>query len=40
MAVRFGKRGEINTNGLSENYFKVYFGVTYNDQWFIKSRFD
>lgn len=40
MAVRFGKRGEISTNGLSENYFKVYFGVTYNDQWFIKSRFD
>jgi len=40
MAVRFGKRGDINTNGLSENYFKVYFGVTYNDQWFIKSRFD
>ena len=39
-AVRFGKRGEINTNGLTENYFKVYFGVTYNDQWFIKSRFD
>ncbi|MFZ9980564.1 MAG: hypothetical protein ACO3FI_00895 [Cyclobacteriaceae bacterium] len=40
MAVRFGRRGDINVNGLSENYFKVYFGVTYNDQWFIKSRFD
>ena len=40
VAFRFGKRGEISTNGLTENYFKVYFGVTYNDQWFIKSRFD
>jgi len=40
MAFRFGKRGDISTNGLTENYFKVYFGVTYNDQWFIKSRYD
>jgi hypothetical protein len=40
LAVRFGKRGDRALNGLLENYFKVYFGVTFNDQWFIKSRFD
>ena len=39
-AVRAGKRGDKNLNGLTENYFKVYFCVTFNDQWFIKSRFD
>jgi hypothetical protein len=39
-AVRFGKRGDRALNGLLENYFKVYFGVTFNDQWFIKNRFD
>jgi len=39
-AVRAGKRGDKDLNGLSENYFKVYFCVTFNDQWFIKSRFD
>ena len=39
-AVRAGKRGDKDLNGLSENYFKVYFCVSFNDQWFIKSRFD
>ena len=40
LAVGFGKRGDKNANGLTENYFKIYFGVTFNDQWFIKSRYD
>lgn len=40
LAVRAGKRGDKDLNGLSENYFKVYFCVSFNDQWFIKSRFD
>jgi len=39
-AVKWGKRGDIKTNTLSENYFKVSLGVTFNDQWFIKRRFD
>lgn len=40
LALRYGKRGDKNVNGLTENYFKIYFGVTFNDQWFIKSRYD
>lgn len=40
MAVRWGKRGSIADNTIEENYFKIYFGVTFNDQWFIKRRFD
>ena len=40
VAVKFGKRGDIGTNGITEDYFKIYFGATFNDQWFIKRRFD
>jgi hypothetical protein len=40
IAFRTGKRGDQKLNGIEENYFKVYFGVTVNDQWFIKRRFD
>ena len=38
--IKYGKRGDIKTNTVSENYFKVSLGVTFNDQWFIKRRFD
>jgi len=40
LAVKVGKRGDLQTNTIEENYFKLYFGVTFNDQWFIKRRFD
>jgi hypothetical protein len=41
IAFRSGKRGNEKLNGIEENYFKIYFGVTFNDtQWFIKRRFD
>ncbi len=40
VAVRAGKRGDKVLNGIEENYFKIYFGVTFNDQWFIKRKFD
>jgi hypothetical protein len=39
-ALKTGKRGDRNENILEESYFKVYFGVTFNDQWFIKRKFD
>lgn len=40
LAGRWGKRGNIDTNTIEETYFKIYFGVTFNDRWFIKRRFD
>lgn len=40
VAFRTGRRGDMKLNGIDENYFKIYFGVTFNDQWFIKRRFD
>lgn len=39
-AFRYGKRGNKSENILEEDYFKVFFGITFNDQWFIKRRFD
>lgn len=40
LGVKFGKRGNLELNKIEENYIKLYFGVTFNDQWFIKRRFD
>jgi hypothetical protein len=40
LAAKFGKRGNIDDNALEESYFKIYFGLTFNDQWFIKRKFD
>jgi hypothetical protein len=40
IALKTGKRGDKSENILEENYFKVYLGVTFNDQWFIKRKFD
>jgi hypothetical protein len=40
LAVKAGQRGNVQENGLKENYFKVYLGVTLNDRWFIKRKFD
>lgn len=40
LAVKAGRRGNLTDNGIDETYFKLYFGVTFNDQWFIRRRFD
>jgi len=40
IAVKFGQRADLQTNTIEEKYFKLYFGVTFNDQWFIKRKFD
>lgn len=40
VAFKAGKRGNKAENTLEENYYKIYFGITFNDQWFIKRKFD
>jgi hypothetical protein len=40
VAFKYGKRGNKSENILEENYLKIYFGITFNDQWFIKRKFD
>jgi hypothetical protein len=40
LAFKVGKRGNKAENILEQNYFKVYFGITFNDQWFVRRKFD
>lgn len=40
LAFSTGKRGDKAKNSLEETYFRVYFGITFNDQWFIRRKFD
>jgi hypothetical protein len=40
LGLRWGNRGNIADNTIEERYFKIYFGITFNDRWFIKRRFD
>lgn len=37
---RFGKLGDKSKNVLEESYYKIYFGISFNDQWFIRRKFD
>ena len=40
MAFRFGSRGDKAKTIIDENYYKIYFGINFNDRWFIKRKFD
>jgi hypothetical protein len=38
--VRIGKLGDKSKNVLEESYYKIYFGISFSDTWFIKRKFD
>jgi hypothetical protein len=38
-AFQFGKRGS-NVNNVTENFFQFTFGLSLNDNWFIKRKYD
>jgi hypothetical protein len=40
LGFKVGKRGNKTETIIQENYFKIYLGVTFNDIWFIKRKFD
>jgi hypothetical protein len=40
MAFKIGQRGDVGDNYIRENYYRIYIGFTFNDQWFIKTRYD
>jgi hypothetical protein len=40
LGLRTGRRGNVSDNQLSEQYWKLYLGLSLNDQWFIKRKFD
>ncbi|MTI22157.1 hypothetical protein E1176_14090 [Fulvivirga sp. RKSG066] len=40
MAFKYGQRGKISETRLDEEYFRFTLGVNFNDQWFIKRKYD
>jgi hypothetical protein len=40
LSGRWGRRGTVDDNTITEKYFKLFFGVTFNDRWFVKRKFD
>nr|MDQ3394658.1 hypothetical protein [Bacteroidota bacterium] len=40
MAFRLGRRGTLSNNLIKEDYFRVFLGVTFNDKWFQRRKFD
>lgn len=39
-AFRFGKRGNKSETSVEEAYFKIFFGITFVDQWFHRRKID
>jgi hypothetical protein len=39
-AFRFGKRGNKSETLVEETYFKIFFGITFVDQWFHRRKID
>ncbi len=40
LAFKTGSRGTLADNGLREEYVKIFLGITLNDTWFVKRKFD
>lgn len=40
IGVEFGQRGTTNNGLIKENFFKATIGLTINDRWFVKPKFD
>lgn len=40
LGFRYGKLGDRAKNVLEESYFRIYFGISFNDQWFVRRKFD
>ncbi len=39
--IRYGTRGTIDNNLIKENFVRIYFGVTFNDnRWFVRPKFN
>jgi hypothetical protein len=37
---RYGQLGDKSKNVLEESYYRIYFGISFVDQWFVRRRFD
>ncbi|UII21883.1 hypothetical protein [Fulvivirga ligni] len=39
-AFKVGKRGSVSDNSIEEDYYQVHLGFNFNDQWFVKRKYD
>jgi hypothetical protein len=39
-AVRYGQRGTTDNGLIAEQYFRFFFGATFNDQWFQRRKYN
>ena len=40
MGFSYGIQGNLNDNLLQEEYYRFTFGVTFNEKWFVRRKFD
>lgn len=40
LSIGFGKQGNVESHLLEEEYIKFKFGITFNDKWFVKRKFN
>jgi len=40
LAFKFGRRGSKDNGLVKEEFFKFYFGITFNDRWFVQRRYN
>lgn len=38
--IEFGKKGTVSSNLIQENYINLSLGFSFNDKWFVKSKFN
>lgn len=38
LAFKFGRRGSKDNGLIKEEFFRIYFGITFNDRWFVQRR--
>ena len=40
LGMEYGKRGTTNAGLIQENYLNISIGLSFNDKWFVKRKFD
>jgi hypothetical protein len=40
IGIEFGKKGTVSSNLVQENYVNFSVGFSFNDKWFVKSKFN
>ena len=40
LGLEYGTRGTTNAGLIKENYINISVGISFNDRWFVKRKFD